>query len=239
MTNKTWIAIASATAMSLSFAGKAEAITFQGSASAEFGTPTPTTGVTFSGVGTNTFTTGAPFSSSDSPNIFEIEGLSYLTSEDVAFAIANLTYTNGVTSVGTNVDSVPIDLTLSFTTPEIFAETFTFSFNLDVTHNTTGDPVLDADTLTIVDVFSTTIFEIAGESFTLELLGFSSDGGVTIENQFTLPEDAMTESQLFAKISAPSQEVPEPSGLLGLLSLGVLSSGSALKRKLTRSSLSR
>ena len=201
----------------------ANAATFEGTASATFGTPTPDTGgVVFSGVGTNTFSSGSPVGLSTS-NIFVVDGLAFSTVEDTPFAVANLTYTNGVTSNGTNIDFVPADLSLDFSTPSGVSEAFTFTFDLDVTPNTTGDPVLDADTLSVIDVFSTTSFEVAGELFTLELLGFSTDGGTVIDNVFTLPEDATTTSQLFARITAPPQGVPESSpAALVFLGLGAM-----------------
>lgn len=201
----------------------AEAVTFEGTASATFGTPTSSTGsAVFSGVGTDTFTSGVPSLPADSSNIFTVDGLPFSTLADTPFAVADLTYTNGVTLTDTDVDSVPVELLLDFNAPDTFSEAFTFTFDLDVTLNSTGDPVLDADTLTVPDVFSTTTFTLGSELFTLEILGFSTDG-VTINNVFTLPENATTTSQLFASITAPppAQDVPESSpAALVLLGVG-------------------
>ncbi|NEP61836.1 MAG: PEP-CTERM sorting domain-containing protein [Symploca sp. SIO2G7] len=197
----------------------AKGISFQGMATSTFGTPTPSTGVVFSGVGTNTFSNGTPVTGS-SANIFTVDGLNFSTTENTQFAVADLTYTNGQTVTGTNIDTVPVTLSLDFITPSISSQSFTFTFDLDLTPNTTGDPVLDADTLSVVDVFSTTNFNVGGDLFTLKLLGFSNDSGATINNVFTLPEDATTTSQLFASITAATpQGVPEPS-LTALLLLG-------------------
>jgi hypothetical protein len=181
----------------------AKAATFEGSASAVFGTPTPNSGVEFSGVGTNVFSTGEIFDSSSTANIFAVDGMDFSTTEENQFAIADLSYTNGVTATGSTVDSVPLDLTLDFTTPSGLSETFTFTFDFNFTANTTGDPVLDADNLSILDVFSSTNFEVEGQLYTLELLGFSNNDGATISNSFTLPEDATTTSQLLGRISPP------------------------------------
>ena len=193
---------------------------FEGSSSATFGTP-DSTGV-YTGVGTNTFTTGSSLPSSSS-NIFTVDGLSYSTSEDALFAIADLTYTNGRTYSGSVVDTVPLDIALDFTTPTGISELFTFTFDLNVTPNTTGNAVLDADTLNILNVISSTNFLVASDLFTLQLVGFSDDNGTTISNTFTLPEDETVTSQLYGIITLANNQVPTPATLLlfvtGLVSL--------------------
>lgn len=203
----------------ISVAKVSTAAMFVGSTSAEFLTPSPTGGgIVFGGVGTNVFTTGSPLPGA-STNIYQVDGLLFDTEANTQFAVANLTYTNGITITGSTVSSVPLDLTLTFTQPSGLEETFEFTFDFNFTPNTTGDPVLDADELNIANVFSTTNFNIDGTIFTLRLLGFSSDGGNTIGSTFILPEDATTQSSLFATITE-SVPVPEPSSILGTLVVG-------------------
>jgi len=200
---------------------------FAGSADGVFGDPsTNALQNVFSGVDTNTFTTGNPLGTS-SPNTFSVDGLSFSAEAGTLFSVANLTYTNGATVVGSNVSSVALDLTLDFATPSGIEEvTFGLDFDLvDLTTNTTGDPVLDADTLSISNVASSFSFDVGGEEFTLDLVGFSTDAGSTIDNTFTLAEGATTEAQLFGVITAPdspSAGIPEPATIIGsLVALGL------------------
>ena len=221
----------SATLLS-AMATSAQAITFTGTSSATFGVPTPSSGILYGGVGTNEFWTGEVAYGGD-PNILRIDGLPFSTPENVAFPVAELTYTNGQTWEGTTAESVPVDFQLALTSPVVFAPTFTFEFVFNMTPNTTGDPVLDADTLYPVDVFSSTNFMVGGDPYTLQLLGFSSDGGVTFEDHFTLPEDQTTVSLYMARITAtPPELIPEPLTLLGVV-FGLGSLGRYLRRRNT------
>lgn len=207
----------------------ATAASFEGAATATFGTPSPDFGVQFTGVGTNEFSTGESFAGSSS-NIYSVDGLNFSTTEDSQFAIADLSYTNGQTTLGSTVNTVPLDLTLDFTNPSGLSETFTYTFDFNFTPNNTGNPVLDGDTLSVTDVFSNTSFDVGGESFTLEILGFSNDGGATIGNVFNLPEDDTTTAQLIGQITTPPTPVtpptpdtattPEPVSSSALLLLG-------------------
>lgn len=187
----------------------ASAASFEGAATATFGTPNPDFGVEFTGVGTSVFTTGEALSGS-SNNVYAVDGLSFSTTEDAQFAIADLSYTNGTTTSGSTVDTVPLDLTLDFTNPSGLSETFTFTFDFNFTPNLTGNPVLDGDTLSVMNVFSNTSFDVGGEPFTLEILGFSNDGGATIGNVFNLPEDDTTAAQLIGQITTAPTSVTPP-----------------------------
>jgi hypothetical protein len=208
---------------------------FAGGSAATFGTPTPSVGAYYTGVGTNTFTTGQPFDSASSSNIFTIAPVtSFSVGADSPFAVGQLTYTNGLTVAGTGVDSVPVNLLLSFTNPAGLEETFTFGFLFDFTENTTGNPMLDADTLTPINVFSSTNFMADGQSYTLQLLGFGSSP-TSLTPSFVLPENQQVESTLYAQITssanAPPVETPLPAaGTAGL----ILMAGVGLRRRRIR-----
>ena len=80
-------------------------------------------------------------------------------------------------------------------------------------------------------------FNVGGTDYTLELIGFSQDGGATVVNEFRLPENEInTTTAAFGRITAapPATAVPEPSSNVGLLALSVLGTGAMLKRKLKK-----
>ena len=126
-------------------------------------------------------------------------------------------YFNGITLVaGVDVELIPLTVTLDFISPDNFAGSFTFTFDVEVTPNNTGDPVLDADILTPPNFFPPQTFTFEGEELILELLGFEQDGSI-VEN-FVLPENATTTANLIAQINEFSPpKVPEPTSILGLL----------------------
>lgn len=89
-----------------------------------------------------------------------------------------------------------------------------------------------ADSLTISENPAPQTFTLAQETYSLEVLGFSPDNGVTFTRRFQIPEDQAIDSTLFAQIKRegsipenPMQpteptDVPEPAFLSGLVVLG-------------------
>lgn len=208
------------------------AATFTGNANGLFGVPTPSDGgVVFDGVGTNRFLTGTPLEPRFTENIYTVSGSAFDVSEGTQFALADLSFLNGVAEEGSVVSSVPIDISVSFDGPIPFTETFNYAFEFDFTPNTTGDPILDGDSLIFNRGISDTTFVLGNQVFTLELLGFSDDGGATIARVFAFPEDIITETQLFAQFItlSPTADVPEPATLLGSIAAGLV--GIILKRR--------
>jgi hypothetical protein len=192
---------------------------FTGSSAGIFGTPTPSSGgVVYSGVGTNVFTTGTPLEGSFT-NSLTFTGMSFTDIlSDTPFAVGHFTYYNGETAVGTSVDEVPLDITLTFTDPSGLVKTFTYAFHFEYTPNT-GDPEADADEIYPLNVYSTTTFTADSQLYTLKLLGFSNDSGSTINSVFKAYENTTCEADLYGEIVI----IPAPGAvILGFIGTGFI-----------------
>jgi len=179
----------------------------------------------------STLFSGVPEDGSATRNEYTITGLlGFSTPENTPFAVADLFYHNGRTIAVATDSSIPVNLNVHFSDPAGVDRTFTFLFDFSITKNT-DDPVASADTLAPVDVFSATSFLVGLDKYTLELLGFSNDGGTTMATEFVLFEDADTTSMLYGRIVPPRPgkrppgeqppPVPEPTGL-GLVGLALM-----------------
>jgi hypothetical protein len=212
--------LGSSVGLCLSFSSSALAVTFAGTTIATWGTPSPATGVTFSGVGTNIFSTGT-----GQPNVLKFTGSAFSVPVDNLFKIGDLDYFNGITNLGSNVTSVPLNLQLGFSNPSGVTENFTYGFRFDITTNT-GNREADADSLVPLTTSALGSFVADGLSYTLQLGGFSQDGGATIVPSFKAYESESTKGSLYAKITRDTRPtpngVPEPGVLLGLLGISAL-----------------
>ncbi|MGK7918853.1 MAG: choice-of-anchor K domain-containing protein [Trichodesmium sp.] len=223
------------TTMLFATTGKVEAITFAGTSSGSWGLPAGTFGAFISnedGGTNNRLTWGTPIYGSVT-NYIQYDGLGFSTDVDTLFAVGDLTYRNGaVFTSSTNFEGdFPLEVELSFTNPFNNAENFNYTFNIEQTLNTTDDPVLDGDKLRFsANGLTSDSFNFAGVDYTLQLIGFSSDGGNTFVSEFNSPEDSVAEAMLYAQITRA--DVPEPTTVFGLGLLGVYLAGS-LKKKLS------
>jgi len=190
-----------------------EAVGFTGTGSAVFGIPTPSMGKIYDGVGTNEFKNGKVYTGQE-PTLVRLDSLAFLVGPGVNFPVVHLTFFNGVTVIGSTVDSVPVNLTVNFTGPRSFGETLSFWFEFDVTRNQPDDP----DFLIVHDLPVSKTFDIGGDAYYLDLLGFSNDNGATIISTFELAESTTLESDLWAQI----RPVPEPSTILLFGAAGLL-----------------
>ncbi|MGA9379259.1 MAG: choice-of-anchor K domain-containing protein [Phormidium sp.] len=222
-----------AATVSLTLASQAQAITFSGSSSGEWGMPANPSGSTFissenSGAN-NRLSWGridscgggcTPFN-----NYVQYDNVSFNAEVDTLFNIGNLSYRNGSVWDGFNGD-FPLNLSLSLTNPFSSTKDFNFLFNIFNTPNVSGDAVLDGDKLRFSTAgFSSETFNYDGVDYTLELVGFSSDGGQTIVNEFNSPEGSIATASLYGKITAftppTPQSVPEPGTIIALSALGI------------------
>ena len=221
-------------ALTVSQATPSTAQTFSGNSSGTFGTPDAGSNINpvFSGVGTNTFNWGAP--SGTPANELSFTGNSFSGELNSLFAVGDLTYFNGSVAADTLVDSVPLDIALDFGQPDSVSQVFRFDFNLFSTLNT-GTAEENADFVTPSNSFGDRSITFGGTEYTLQLTGFSQDGGNTIVDRFNVLENESTTAAIYGKIT--TKPVPEPSSVLGILALGALGGGSMLKRKQQKKAL--
>jgi hypothetical protein len=192
-------------------------VVFQGVGGGIFGVPDPNTGtsgsVVYDGVGTNVFKNGQLYTGPE-VTVFTLSDKVFSTGIDEIFPILSLDYYNGRTVINTPVDSVPFTLNATFTSPSSSTVNF-LDLRLEniVTNNDLPD---NMDQLVFHDLPASTVFDLDGSLYNLEVLGFSNDGGATFISSIILEEDGNAQADLYAKIT-----VPEPS-LLVLLLTGTL-----------------
>ncbi|NET53173.1 MAG: hypothetical protein F6K09_32255, partial [Merismopedia sp. SIO2A8] len=186
----------------------AQAITFSGTATGTWGDPIIGNNTTpvFSGVGTNAFSWGVP-ALGFADNELGFQGLTFNTGPDVLFPIGNLTYFNGTIQQDTGVDGVSLSIDLAFATPEPITQVFNFDFAIITTPNI-GTPAENADSLLPVATFGDRIITVGGEDYTLQLTGFSQDGGLTSSPAFSVLEETQTTATLYGRLTPPPLSAP-------------------------------
>ena len=114
------------------------------------------------------------------------------------------------------------------------SQTFAYRFDIDETPNVGRASACPypsttacSDKITFVNLDTSNAFSINGSPYTIQLLGFSTDGGKTVSTSFISQEDQTNSAGLYARITAPAATaVPEPASLLllgaPLLAFGLL-----------------
>ncbi|MEO1373850.1 MAG: choice-of-anchor K domain-containing protein [Cyanobacteria bacterium J06635_10] len=204
-----------------------KAAVFSGSVIGSWGEPTHgsiNTDPFYTGENTNTFSWGDPtLFENASSNQLKFEGNSFDTDEGSLFKIGDLTYVNGTVLLGTSVESVPLNLGLSFSEPTEIDQVFEYEFYLQNTPNLSDDPELNADFVFVANNDAKRSFIYGGEEYTLSLTGFSQDNGKTNPSEFRVLEGEETTAAIFAQINKvpKPKKVPESAFPLGLSVLGV------------------
>lgn len=202
-------------ALILTLAGAAPSVaadSFTGTSAGRFGLPTTLPDSIFSGPGTQTFMAGEPADGSTA-TVLTFTGSAFSTPTDSPFSLGELSYTNGKTLSGTEVEAVPLTIDLTFPNRPGLMPSFTFDFDFETTANNGIDPVADADRLIATTAIPAQAFAVDGTVFTLELLGFRQNGA--INNEFFAFEDVTTSGTLLGQITRP-ENVPEPLSTLAL-----------------------
>jgi Ca2+-binding RTX toxin-like protein len=118
------------------------------------------------------------------------------------FKIGQIFYRNGTIESGTGFNGeFGFSIDLDIEGLEEDPAPFDFFFDILNTPNDSGDPVEDADRLRFVTSgLSPQTFEFDGNTYTLELLGFSQDGGDSFEDGFDSPEEGFDIASLYGKL---------------------------------------
>lgn len=224
----------------------AQAVTFSGSSSGQWGMPENPSGSTVisnqNGGTNNRLSWGRTDACGGGCTAFnnyvQYDGLGFNTEVGSLFNLGDLSYRNGSTW-DTFDGSFPLSIALSFNNPISSNQVFNYSFNIFNTPNSTGNAVLDGDKLQFSGgTLSQNSFNYNGRSYALEILGFSSDGGQTLVNQFNSPEGTVAYASLYGKLRdvtpEPPQGVPEPGTVaaLSVVAVGLL----ARRRRNSKSS---
>lgn len=134
-----------------------------------------------------------------------------------AFSLGNFTYTNLPTYRSSGVKGV--DFRVNINLSGVGWSSFDYSLSID---NTPNNGVNDADHVGLKNRSDNVFFDYAGQSYMMEVLGFSRDGGLTFENYASVEERSSTTAEIYARV----QVVPIPaaiwlfvSGSIALLSI--------------------
>jgi hypothetical protein len=169
----------------------------------------PVGGNSVAGEGTSTITWGDGIAP-DSGYQFAPGGDILDAAVGVPLLLGEFTHFNEVIPVP---NLTAVDLDFGFDTngaPASVSAIFPFAHN--ETPNTTGGSPGDDDIVTITTPIVNVPIMVGTDLYFFNLLGFSIDGGVTIESVFSSPEGGTNSAQLYGQLT--TEPVPEPASLL-------------------------
>lgn len=162
----------------------------------------------FNGVGTDTFNWAESVDPTLPTNGLSISSLPFDVSFNTPFEVGMLSYFNGSVYMDTVVESVPLQIQLDLDSPKDQTKNFTFDLKLETVADCSPDPEDWKDFVYFPDVLPNETFNYGGKTYTLEILGFSKDGGNTLENRFRVQEQEADSAGLYAKLTEVKKKLP-------------------------------
>jgi hypothetical protein len=151
---------------------------------------------------------------------------------DVIFKLGDLRHYNNPI-IGDAPSSVDLTLLTSVAGAAPAIQDFRFRFLIDETPNVRPcaypSTTACADRITFQNLDLTSGFTLSGQTYTMELLGFSLNGGATLTSSFISQEGSSNVAGLYGRITSRNN-VPEPS-TLALVGLALVAAGAAGKRR--------
>jgi hypothetical protein len=192
-------------------------------------------GTNISGLNTNEIRWGRPYygQSQDQKSGLLFEGNAPPSLDfdiDEAFSLGKLTHFNFPIFSGGGAESTTLGIELTFSDP-VYSGNFEFTFGIDETPNAPGPPASD-DFIAFPESYAKQTFEIGGDFYTLQLLGFGGSFDALID-EFRSPEGGSNSAQLWGQITTPSNPVPEP-GTIALLGIGLVGLGIVRRKRVCK-----
>lgn len=169
----------------------------------------PVGGTSVNGAGTNSITWG--------DGVAPDSGYLFTAGLDIVDALVGVPLLLGEFTHFNEVIPVPnltgVDLDFSFDTNGVPASVnAVFPFAHNETPNNTGTSPADDDIVTITTPIVNVPILVGTDLYFFNLLGFSTDGGLTFQNIFSSPEGGHNSALLYGQLT--TEPVPEPASLL-------------------------
>ncbi|MDY6940130.1 MAG: choice-of-anchor K domain-containing protein [Cyanobacteriota bacterium] len=135
------------------------------------------------------------------PTVLQFDGSLFNAEPQESFKVGQIFYQNGILESGSfnGAFAFSIDLDLAGTDDD--PDPFVYLFDILTTPNDPNDNISDADILRFSSGGVTPqIFEVDNDLYTLELRGFSQDGGQTFDNIFDSPEEGFDIASLYGRL---------------------------------------
>ena len=175
---------------------------FSGQVEGRFVNPTGPDGINVTGVGTSVFGWGKNVSSSSVPNQFSFEVAEIMAEEGMPFVVGVFEYSNGNTAVGSNAESVGLELVV--TLADSLPSTFTFPLLIGTTVNS-GDSEDSSDSISLGLTTSGQVGQVilaGGDRFVLHLeFGETSEDGFGLGDSFSVFENSVATAEIIGTIT--------------------------------------